>query len=309
MISRLTDSLLLILSAAIVLIASCPVVHAAESEIHIEPLAEGLYAFRAGAIRSFFMIGDDGVLIVDPVSPDVARAVRKEIAALTDKPVSHVVYSHSLNQRSLGGRLFKKEGARFVAQEKCAANFRESARDDVVMPDDVFAENYTVDLGGLSLDLYYLGRHYDCSIVMITRPDNLMFVVGTVRPPAAMVPADPSMLNIYVYNLINFLDSLEALARQQNVKTMIADQVVFSKPGEAAPVFIGPTGSSAVIGDQRAFWQRLFAQVREAKAQGVGGSVVGKKIDHTPYQNMPNYNKEDFPWVARRVMSMLWTGK
>jgi hypothetical protein len=90
---------------------------------------------------------------------------------------------------------------------------------------------------------------------------------------------------------------------------MIADQVVLNKPGESEPVFIGPTGSITVIGDQRAFWQRLFTQVREAKAQGVGGSVVGRKIDHTPYQSMPNYDKEDFPWVARRVMSSLWTGK
>ena len=309
MINTLTASTLVMLSISMSLIAPWPVAQAAESEIHLEPLAEGLYAFRTDAIRSFFMIGDDGVLIVDPVSPDVARALRNQITAITDKPVSHVVYSHSLNQRSLGGSLFKKEGARFVAHETCHSNFRESSRADVVMPDDVFTENYTIDLGGRRLDLYYLGRHYDCSIVMITRPDNFMFVVGTVTPPVAMLPVGPTMLNIYVYNLIAFLDSLDALAQQQNVKTMIADKVFFNGPGEGEPVPIAPTGSSAVIADQRAVWQRLFSQVREAKSQGVGGSEVGSKIDHAPYQGLPNYNKEDFPWVARRVMSMLWTGK
>lgn len=309
MSNQRTDVPLVSLFAMVLLVATLPVVNAAESEVQIEPLADGLYAFRTGSIRSFFMIGDDGVLVVDPVSAGVASAVRKEIAALTDKPVSHVVYSHSLNQRSLGGRLFKKEGARFVAQEKCAANFVENARDDVVMPDDVFAENYTVDLGGRSLDLYYLGRHYDCSIVMITRPDNFMFVVGTVTPPVAMLPVGPTMLNIYVYNLVAFLDSLEALAQQQNVKSMIADQVFFNRPGATGSVFISPTGTTAVIRDQRAVWQRLFSEVREAKAQGVGGSEVGRTIDHAPYQGLPNYTKEDFPWVVRRVMSMLWTGK
>ncbi len=278
-------------------------------EVVIEPITEGLYAFRAGGIRSFFMVGDDGVLVVDPVSANVAGALRAKIAAITDKPVSHVVYSHSLNQRAIGGQIYKDEGARFVAHENCAANFADIPRRDIVQPDDVFSSNYSVSLGSRSLDLYYLGHHYDCSIVMITRPDNYLFVVGTVSPPEVAIPADASLLNIDVYNLPTFLSALENLAREEGVTMMIADQVVTFTGADGNEVVFGPTGSAAVIGGQKEFWEDLFRDVRKAHEDGIGGSRVGRYIDHEPYQHLRGYDKNVFPWVARRSMSVIFTGK
>lgn len=283
--------------------------HATRYEIAIEPIAEGLYAFRAGPVRSFFMIGNESVVVVDPISADVARALRAEIAALSGKPVSHVVYSHSLNQRALGGQIFKDEGARFVASKRCDENFRKIPRADVVMPDDLFSSKYVVPLGNRSLELYDLGLHYDCSIVMITRPDNYLFVVGTVSPPAAAIPADPSLLNVYAYNLVNFLGALEVFALQQNAETMIADTVMFAESRDGEHIVAGPTGSATVIGAQRMFWEQLFSDVRAAKEEGIGGSRVGRYIDHAPYEDLQNYDKKSFPWIARRVISVLWTGK
>ena len=275
----------------------------------VEPLSEGLYAFRTDKVRSFFMIGDDGVLVVDPISADVAVTLRGEISELTDKPVTHVVYSHSLNQRAPGGKIYKDEGASFVAHEQCEAHFKETPNPDVIMPDEVFSETHSVSLGGRSLDLYDLGPHYDCSIVMITRPDNYLFVVGTLSPPGATVPTNPSTSNVLIYNLIPFLEALDALAEQEGVETMIADIVMFPGAGGAEATLSAPTGSASVIGDQLEFWETLFAAAIDARAQGVSGSMVGRFIDHSPYEDMPGYDKRKLEWITRRVQSALVTGK
>ncbi len=278
-------------------------------DLVIEPLADGLHAFRAGDVRSFFMIGDDGVLVVDPISADVASALRGKIYELTDKAVTHVVYSHSLNQRSPGGQVFKDEGASFVAHEQCEAHFKETPHPQVVMPDDVFSDTTTVSLGNRSLDLYDLGPHYDCSIVMITRPDNYMFVVGTVAPPGATVPTNPSTSNVLIYNLIPFLEALQALANQEGVETMIADRVMFPGMSGGEATLTDPTGSASVVSEQLTFWRTLFDAAIDARAQGIGGSVVGRFIDHTPYEDMPGYDKRKLEWITRRVQSALVTGK
>ena len=286
-----------------------PAMSAETPEVHIEPVADGLYAFRSGDVRSFFMIGDEGVLVVDPVSTPVAKALRRKISDLTDKPVTHVVYSHSLNARAAGGKLYHDEGAKFIAHDTCDANFREAPLNDVVLPEETFASIHTVSLGSKSLDLYYLGLHYDCSIVMITRPDNLMFVVGTVNPPNAMVPTNPSMSNVFVYNLVPFLMALDALAKQENVQSLIASKasMIDAKSGNGR--VSAPTGPVAIIAEQQQFWERLFADVDTAHLRGIPGSWIGGSIDHTPYEALPGYDKRNLGWIARRIQTALVTGK
>jgi len=118
-----------------------------------ERLADGLYAFRQGAYRSLFLVSDEGVIITDPVSTVFAKAFREEIAKVTNRPVRYVVYSHSHWDRIGGGRIFKDEGARFVAQERCAENLKETPNLNVVPPDITYAKTHKVKLGDKALDL------------------------------------------------------------------------------------------------------------------------------------------------------------
>ena len=116
-----------------------------------EQLAENLYAFRYGPYRSLFMVTDEGVIATDPISPEAALQYRAAIAAVTDQPVKYVVYSHAHWDHARGGQIFKDEGATFVAQKRCVANFEDSPDPDIVLPDITFDANYSVELGGTSL--------------------------------------------------------------------------------------------------------------------------------------------------------------
>ena len=274
-----------------------------------EEIGSGVYVFRYDSHQSLFVLSDEGVIVTDPLNDHAAALYRQEIAKITERPVTHVIYSYSHWDRISGGQIFKDEGAQSISQERCITSVKVRPNSDIVMPDITFADTYTLELGGRGLDLYYLGLHYDCTTVMITRPDNRMYVVGTVNPPAASVPTNPSMSSIYVYNLVSVLETLDDLAERKNVETMIGAKVMVMEGEDGRPKLIGPTGSITVIVEQQAFWSKLFNDARAARASGIGGAEVGMAIDHTPYKYMPGYDEKNLAWITRRVQSAILTGK
>lgn len=269
----------------------------------LEPIAEGLYGFRAGSRRSLVVIGDNGVIVVDPLSVDAAAALYAELATLTEQPVRHVIYSNSLADRTRGGALFRQAGAQFLAQEQCARNLAESAHAEIMMPDLTFKLTHSVRVGNRGIDLYYLGPHLDnCGIVMITWPDRLLYIVGTVEPPGARLPADPSMANVYVYNLVSFLSALGELAERERVQALIAGTISGEKD-------TSPIGPVRVITEQRQLWTQLFTDVERALAAGVPSANLGSGLEQAGYRQVPGYDSETFGFVARRVATALVTGK
>ena len=150
-------------------------------------IAPGLYTFSASA-RNIFMVTKDGVIATDPLTPKDAILLREEIRKVTDKPVKYVVYSHNHWDHVSGGKIFKDEGAKFIAQEKCVQHFKDKPNPDVVMPDITYKDKYTVKLGGRSLELIYLGpNHGDCLSFMRPDSDNgkYLFAVDIATPGGA----------------------------------------------------------------------------------------------------------------------------
>lgn len=147
---------------------------------------DGLYMFRKAGTRSMILVTDDGVIATDPVNIEHARVMREEIAKITDQPVKYVVYSHEHWDHAVGGQIFKDEGATFVSHENCALHFADLPHPDIVMPDITFADDYTLELGGRSLELLYFGpNHGDCMVVMRPDPGEYIFVVDLVTPGGA----------------------------------------------------------------------------------------------------------------------------
>ncbi len=151
----------------------------------VSNVAGDLYAFRNNFYRNIFLVTDKGVIATDPLSVEAGLILRDEIAKITEQPVKYVAYSHSHWDHVEGGQVFKDGGAQFIAQEMCAANFKENPNPDVVMPDITFKDSYKIELGGKSLEIYYYGPSHDnCLSVMIARPANVLFFVDVVNPPS-----------------------------------------------------------------------------------------------------------------------------
>ena len=52
-------------------------------------VAEGVYSFGGGPYGYFtmFVVSNDGVLVADPVNPDLAKAMLQEIRGITTQPI------------------------------------------------------------------------------------------------------------------------------------------------------------------------------------------------------------------------------
>ena len=58
-----------------------------------QQLGDGLYMVTDGGYQSMFMTYEDGVVVID-APPSYAAHIPEAIAEVTDKPITHVVYSH-----------------------------------------------------------------------------------------------------------------------------------------------------------------------------------------------------------------------
>src|SRR5580765_5159056 len=60
----------------------------------LQDLGQGLYMVTDNGYQSMFMVYDEGVVVVDaPTS--YAQYIPKAIAEVSDKPITHMIYSHS----------------------------------------------------------------------------------------------------------------------------------------------------------------------------------------------------------------------
>jgi len=279
----------------------------------LEQLADNLYTFRYGPYRSLFMVTDEGVIATDPVSPEAAVEYRAAIASITDQPVKYVVYSHAHWDHARGGQIFKDEGATFVAQERCVSNLHESPSPDIVPPDITFTDNYSVELGGTSLDLFYFGpSHGTCLIVMIPRPYKMIYTVDLVTPRPAgggYLPWDPQVADFHFYNAVEYLQSVERLAEQEQLDTIIGAHLVPLPQGKGQFAPAPTTGPIIQIRERREFWEGLMDAVKTEMDSGTQSFMVSSRLDLSPWENIRGYNKRKFKQLVDRIAAYYAIGK
>ena len=107
--------------AAMLAVAGPAAAQASPLPFTLKQLAPGVYAaidgpeHKAGS-NAGFVIGDDGVLVVDALfTPDAARALVAEIRRLTPKPIRYVVNTHYHADHSGGDQVLRDAGAIIIA--------------------------------------------------------------------------------------------------------------------------------------------------------------------------------------------------
>ncbi len=248
--------------------------------IETDDLGEGLYAFRYGPYRNIFIVTDDGVIATDPLDVKAAKPLREEIAKRTDQPVKYVAYSHSHWDHASGGQLLKDEGATFVGQRECLKNMAETRHPDVILPDITFDESYSIKLGEHSLDMYYYGpSHDDCMTVMIAKPANIMFIVDITSAPTGWeMEYNPTMADGYLYNMVPYLKSVEALAKREGVETIVSGHLALGFDAKGKMFGQPATGPVDAVREKREFWEILFASVEREMATGTAPADVADKL-------------------------------
>lgn len=244
----------------------------------VEEIGDGLYGFRYTFYRTLFLVTDEGVIVTDPLKAEAAKVMREEIRKITDKPVRFVSYSHSHWDHSSGGAIFKQEGAKFVAQERCARNFAENPNPAVVTPDITYDDYYRIELGDKALSMYYFGPSHDnCLVVIVPEPANMLFMVDTANPPNGWAMFyNPAVSEDRVWHMVPFFNQVQALVEERNIETVIGAHMSAGRDPETGKLGIirGTTGPSTVIAERRDFWAAVIQVVQDELAKGTAPDAV-----------------------------------
>lgn len=148
-------------------------------------IAENAWFVHDSFENMVFFETDDGVVVYDP-KPDVSPFVLEVIPQVTDKPITHVIYSHHHRDHSQGAHLFPEEAISIA--EKETADLLAAAQDPLrPQPDFVFEDEYVLETGGFRLELKDLDRNWHSQSDMIAwAPEQkILFAVDMFHPDAA----------------------------------------------------------------------------------------------------------------------------
>ena len=247
----------------------------------IEKISPHLYAYRYTFYRNFFLIGEDGIILTDPLTVEAAKILDTELRKISNKPIKYVAYSHSHWDHISGGQIFKDQGAKFVAHRKCQENWLNNPNSNVVKPDIVFDKTFTISVGIPSLEMHYWGPSHDnCRVGLLIKPDRIMFIADDANPPNGWnMLYGAGLADTYIFNLVPFFLQAEKLAEKAGVESVIGSHMSFDK--NPMNLVSGTIGSVRIIREQRLFYQNVIEAVEKAMANGI------------PNQNIPDYLIEE----------------
>lgn len=148
-------------------------------------IAENAWFVHDDFENMVFFVTDTGVVVVDP-KPDVSPFVLEVIPQVTNKPITHVIYTHHHRDHSQGAYLFPKDAV--LIAEKNTADFLATANDPKrPQPSVVFDREYVLETGGLRLEMKSLGRnwHSQDDMVIWAPQQKILFAIDMFHPDAA----------------------------------------------------------------------------------------------------------------------------
>lgn len=147
----------------------------------LQDFGRGLYMITDNAIQSMFLVYDRGVVVMD-VPQNLAAFIPKAIAEVTDKPITHIIYSHAHADHiggtgSLGGHPI------IIAQIETLHRLTRDADPNRPLPTITFADKYTLKVGKQVLELSYHGNaHLPGNIFIYAPAQRVLMAIDLVFP-------------------------------------------------------------------------------------------------------------------------------
>ncbi len=164
------------------------------STFTLKPLGPGVYAAidsgKAGS-NAGFIIGDDGVLVVDSFyDPDAAKEMLANIRKLTPLPIKYVVNTHYHIDHVNGNSVFKEAGATIIAQRNVRdwihtenlkfygskmTSEQKASVEAITSPELLVDRDITIYLGGRRLEVRYFPGHTGGDLVVGVPDARVLF--------------------------------------------------------------------------------------------------------------------------------------
>jgi cyclase len=185
-----------LLAAAVAALACSPVfsqarVDYSKLEIRTIDLGHGVYYLGWQGGDSLFLVGDEGVLLVDTAVTQLGDKIKAAIARVSDKPIRLVVITHAHADHFGANELMAKGGAVIVGHEKLRermekgqylAAFKQTIPPSppAALPVITYADAMTIHFGGETVQLIHAPRaHTDNDTLVYFKRANVVHASGT----------------------------------------------------------------------------------------------------------------------------------
>jgi glyoxylase-like metal-dependent hydrolase (beta-lactamase superfamily II) len=154
----------------------------------VQQLGRGLYMVTENVYQAMFVVHERGVILVD-VPPPLAAFIPKAIRDVTDKPVTHIVYSHAHSDHiGAAGEFIAQQKTKpvIVAHEETQRILARAKDAKRPLPKTTFRDHHTLAVGGQRLELSYLGNGHEPGNIFIHAPEQRTLMVVDVIFPGWM---------------------------------------------------------------------------------------------------------------------------
>jgi len=143
----------------------------------ITKVAGDVYRFQNRFHHALVTVTNSGVVVVDPINKEAAKWLRDNLKQITDKPITHLIYSHSHGDHASGGKALLSDGAIVIAHANAPQDI------DGVVPTMRFSDSKSLEIGGKTFELTWLGEgHAKDLIAVVVRPENVAFITDAAAP-------------------------------------------------------------------------------------------------------------------------------
>ena len=151
----------------------------------VEEIRNGLFWITDGVFNTIFLVTNEGVIAVD-APPSIGKNYLKAISEVTDKPITHVIYSHDHIDHIGSAGMFPKNAVISLKRKPllnyksqysghecyyCSTNTYES-----------FSNNYTLDWEPNPRLDYYGDNHLPGNIFIYAPKQKVLMLVDVIFP-------------------------------------------------------------------------------------------------------------------------------
>jgi cyclase len=247
-----------------------------------------------GISNAGFLVGDDGLLIIDAtLVASMAEAFIKEIRRVSDKPFRHLINTHSHPDHTGGNRLFT--GAEIISHRICREEMErqlasrppgspqlvgpmaampttparermfQMVADDsdryIALPTLTYEEKLTFRCGRTEVELLYLGPAHTFGDTLVYFPQSKVLFAGDIGFFYSMPLAGSGKIGgwLKVIDRVNDMD------------------VELIVPGH------GPVGGKQDLEEEREYFEFVMEQTRRCFDKGLTPEEAMTEIDMGPY--------------------------
>ncbi len=235
-------------------------------------------------VNSAVLIGDEGVVLIDTgFSDEIGRHLKKTIAGVTDKPVTHIINTHHHGDHILGNTAFPD--AEIVSSKMCRELVEKHGYDWIAILENTTGKEHPdtrpvpantvypqqsrteVTLQGIAMEFWVPAGSHTPGDMMVYVPRDKLLISGDILVKKMI----PSFVDAHVGSWIDTLAKIQ----ERDIETVI--------PGH---------GPLMTMADVKAMHQRmadLYAGIEAGYNQGMMDSEIRKTLDLSEWRTMKEF--------------------